>query len=336
MKIRYSVFFYALVMIFVNYAAIRAEVEVSVRAHFSDLNAYGEWVVVPGYGTAWRPDADPNWRPFTYGHWVYSDDGWVWESDEPFGWIVCHYGNWYYDEDQGWVWLPGYEWSPARVRWYVTDDEIGWAPLFPTPRHGFHHHSISMQWTFSPVQFFMSAEVHDHVAFRAHPARGEVRVQINSAPPRREIIQRVVHTPIVSIKLNKVRVTTGDRPLFRVEVGSRERRHVEAPVGPKYRRVTVKSEPPTRKSVTVVPEPMGQPKVRQSEPKVQIHVTHEQDARSVHEEQNDNPRVKVHSESDQPESKARVEVKSKRDDDKGDDNDREDNNNRQEKRRARY
>ncbi|MDD5675985.1 MAG: hypothetical protein PHC61_17575, partial [Chitinivibrionales bacterium] len=115
MKIQNLVFLVLTVVFIAGVKVSRAEVDVSINANFSELNDYGEWVMVPGYGSVWRPDADPGWRPFVYGHWVYSNEGWVWDSDEPFGWIVCHYGNWYNDREQGWVWVPGYEWSPARV-----------------------------------------------------------------------------------------------------------------------------------------------------------------------------------------------------------------------------
>jgi hypothetical protein len=235
MKIRKICFLALIAVVLTGSSAKSADVEVSIKANFSELNDYGRWVIVPGYGTVWHPDADPGWRPFTYGHWVYSSDGWVWDADEPFGWIVFHYGNWYNDRDHGWVWVPGYDWSPARVRWQVTDDEIGWMPLEPEPRRGHHANSVQIEWSFSPVQFFTSFEVHNHVAFRAHPRQG-VLVKVRSAPPQREFVQLRVHSPITAIKVNKVRVTARERPLIRVEVQDHERRRVEVPVGPKYRK----------------------------------------------------------------------------------------------------
>jgi len=252
MRVQNIVFLCLAVMVLTGFTVSRADVVVGARVNlntnvnFSELNDYGEWVIVPGYGTVWRPDADPGWRPFTYGHWVYTNDGWLWDSDEPFGWIVCHYGNWAYDDDQGWVWLPGYEWSPARVRWHVTDHEIGWAPLFPEPRHGYHQNVIQLQWTFAPLPFFTSVEVRRHIAFRDNPAPRGVRVQVSAGPPQREFVQRSMRTPIVSIALNKVRVTTREHPLVRVEVQNRERPSIEVPVGPKYKRVTVQSQPESR------------------------------------------------------------------------------------------
>jgi hypothetical protein len=76
-----------------------------------------------------------NWRPYTVGHWVYTDDyGWYWISDPPeasWGWVVYHYGRWVLDPDLGWVWIPGDEWGPAWVTWRRGHSHIGWAPLPP-------------------------------------------------------------------------------------------------------------------------------------------------------------------------------------------------------------
>jgi hypothetical protein len=101
--------------------------------NIDDLNSYGAWVQIDGYGRAWYPYAVNGWMPFDNGHWVYSDTGnWTWVSYEPFGWIVYHYGYWYDDSIYGWVWIPGDgAWSPANVLWTNYGDYIGWAPLPP-------------------------------------------------------------------------------------------------------------------------------------------------------------------------------------------------------------
>jgi len=237
MRIRYGAFLGLIVLTLAGVTASLAEVDVNVQVNFNELNDYGEWVVVPGYGTVWRPDADPDWRPFVYGHWAYSSDGWIWDSDEPFGWIVCHYGNWYYDDDQGWVWLPGYKWSAARVRWYVTDNEIGWAPLFPEPRHGYHQNAIHLQWTFAPVSLFTSVDVRSHLAIRRDAAPSGVRAQVYAGPPRREFIQQRLGTPIRSTSIKKLRMTSREKHLIKIEVQNQKRPAIEIPVGPKYKRV---------------------------------------------------------------------------------------------------
>lgn len=100
---------------------------------YNTLAPYGEWIEVPHYNWAWVPsDMPPGWRPYTRGHWVYTDDhGWTWVSNEPWGWATFHYGRWMYDDDYGWVWIPGDVWGPAWVSWRYGDDWIGWAPLSP-------------------------------------------------------------------------------------------------------------------------------------------------------------------------------------------------------------
>ena len=48
------------------------------------------------YGWSWTPyDVPIDWRPYSVGRWVYTDDGWTWMSQEPWGWATYHYGRWY-------------------------------------------------------------------------------------------------------------------------------------------------------------------------------------------------------------------------------------------------
>jgi hypothetical protein len=95
------------------------------------LAQYGTWIDMEPYGSVWVPSVSPDWRPFTYGHWVWSDAGWAWVSYEPYGWLVYHYGNWGFAPDIGWFWIEGSEWSPAPVRWLDYDGYCSWAPLPP-------------------------------------------------------------------------------------------------------------------------------------------------------------------------------------------------------------
>ncbi len=97
-----------------------------------DLDLYGRWIRVPGYGLVWVPDVDPYWRPYTNGHWVWSARwGWVWVPYEPWGWVPFHYGRWAFVTSVGWVWVPGYDFGPAWVAWTYGPDWIAWAPLDP-------------------------------------------------------------------------------------------------------------------------------------------------------------------------------------------------------------
>jgi hypothetical protein len=101
---------------------------------YNALTPYGAWLRMPGYGYLWQPAAtvqNPLWRPYTLGHWVFTDDGWAWVSEEPFGWITYHYGRWLHTRGNGWLWMPGNQWAPAWVSWRYGGDYVGWAPLPP-------------------------------------------------------------------------------------------------------------------------------------------------------------------------------------------------------------
>jgi hypothetical protein len=117
----------------------QAQVDLSVNLNIqspgdfnSPLAPYGSWVNVDSYGRCWRPgNLPPDWRPYTLGHWEWTDAGWYWASDEPWGWACFHYGQWVLDPSNGWVWLPGTQWAPAWVVWRQAPDYIGWAPCGP-------------------------------------------------------------------------------------------------------------------------------------------------------------------------------------------------------------
>src|SRR5512141_1784861 len=80
---------------------------------YSSLEPYGEWISVDAGLYAWRPvGVSPDWRPYSNGQWLWSDDGWYWASEEPWAWATYHYGRWYFDDYYGWVWVPGYDWAP--------------------------------------------------------------------------------------------------------------------------------------------------------------------------------------------------------------------------------
>ena len=122
---------------------------------YSPLSPYGEWLEIdPGF-YAWRPThVRADWRPYTYGHWAWTDFGWYWISDEPYGWAVYHYGRWYDDESYGWIWIPDRTWAPAWVEWRYNDDYLGWAPLPPYATFNFH---IGIRFTthwFAPYHYW--------------------------------------------------------------------------------------------------------------------------------------------------------------------------------------
>ncbi len=124
-----------------NLAELRAKAEVDLSIglnihspadFYNPLAALGSWVDVGHYGRCWRPPSvAAGWRPYTMGHWEWTDAGWYWVSDEPWAWACYHYGSWVFDPAYGWVWIPGTEWAPAWVVWREAPDYIGWAPCGP-------------------------------------------------------------------------------------------------------------------------------------------------------------------------------------------------------------
>ncbi|HYL05764.1 MAG TPA: DUF6600 domain-containing protein [Thermoanaerobaculia bacterium] len=94
------------------------------------LSPYGRWGTHGSYGEVWRPRVAAGWRPYTTGHWVYTDYGWTWAADESWGWAPFHYGRWYQDS-LGWGWVPGNVWAPAWVDWRNGGGYVGWAALPP-------------------------------------------------------------------------------------------------------------------------------------------------------------------------------------------------------------
>jgi uncharacterized protein DUF6600/FecR-like protein len=75
----------------------------------SDLNYYGNFMFVPGYGNVWQPYfMGANWSPFQDGGWAfYPGAGYMWVSGYPWGWMPYNYGNWAFAPGYGYVWQPG-------------------------------------------------------------------------------------------------------------------------------------------------------------------------------------------------------------------------------------
>jgi hypothetical protein len=104
----------------------------SFQQFYDQLGSQGQWIQTDNYGYVFQPTvSDPDWAPYTDGHWVYSDVGWTWASDESWGWATYHYGRWANIDGTGWVWVPGYRWAPAWVSWRYGGGYAGWAPLPP-------------------------------------------------------------------------------------------------------------------------------------------------------------------------------------------------------------
>ena len=103
-----------------------------------DLDYYGDWQNVSGYGYAWRPRVDSAWVPYQQGYWVNDYPyGLTWVSSEPWGYAPYHYGRWAFIGNQ-WLWIPDAVnttplYSPALVAFIPFNDvnQIGWVPLGP-------------------------------------------------------------------------------------------------------------------------------------------------------------------------------------------------------------
>ncbi|HEV2397245.1 MAG TPA: FecR family protein [Candidatus Sulfotelmatobacter sp.] len=75
----------------------------------SDLNYYGAYSMVPGYGMMWQPYfTGIGWDPFMDGAWgFYPGMGYMFASAYPWGWMPYRYGSWMFVPSAGWMWQPG-------------------------------------------------------------------------------------------------------------------------------------------------------------------------------------------------------------------------------------
>ena len=112
---------------------------------YEDLDPYGTWSYVAGYGTCWQPTGVvAGWAPYRFGHWTWVGSwGWTWVEDEPWGFAPFHYGRWAVAARR-WVWVPGPSlvrpvYAPALVAWvgggpgfrFSVGAGLGWFPLAP-------------------------------------------------------------------------------------------------------------------------------------------------------------------------------------------------------------
>ncbi|MDH3520042.1 MAG: hypothetical protein OEM49_06240 [Myxococcales bacterium] len=83
----------------------------------SELDAYGDWRLIPTYGAVWVPrGVAVDWAPYSTGRWMYDPYyGWTWVDAAPWGWAPFHYGRWVH-VSSFWAWCPG----PVVVRPYYA------------------------------------------------------------------------------------------------------------------------------------------------------------------------------------------------------------------------
>jgi hypothetical protein len=125
-----------------------------------DLDHYGDWRDVDGYGHCWSPRVDAGWAPYRNGYWdVDNVYGPTWISQEPWGWAPYHYGRWANVNGGQWVWVPDSirtrpVYSPALVAFVplTRTNHIGWVPLAPGEPylHRYYDASFQPQYLASP------------------------------------------------------------------------------------------------------------------------------------------------------------------------------------------
>jgi hypothetical protein len=101
----------------------------------SDLNYYGSFYNIPGYGMMWQPYlVGAGWDPFMNGAWMwYPGAGYAWISSYPWGWTPYRYGSWTYVNSYGWFWQPGRTWTGWNtVPRIVNPPQHFNAPRMPT------------------------------------------------------------------------------------------------------------------------------------------------------------------------------------------------------------
>jgi len=99
----------------------------------SDLNYYGSYSSVPGYGLMWQPYfTGAGWDPFMNGAWgYYPGYGYMFASAYPWGWMPYRYGNWMFVPGFGWMWQPGMWNGWVAVPRYTATTLTRVTPLTP-------------------------------------------------------------------------------------------------------------------------------------------------------------------------------------------------------------
>jgi hypothetical protein len=185
---------------------------------FAVLDAYGEWLAIAPYGQVWQPRVAYDWQPFLDGEWVWTDRGWMWQSYEPFGWVVYHYGYWANAGATGWVWVPGREWAPARVRWTVSDNFIGWAPL-PPPGYSLPAAAETRCWVSVEPGHFTERHVGRFRSTGRPPAVIDPgRSAGGRVAPDPAFIERFTHGRVVSARTETVQQGEGEHRITKVNI----------------------------------------------------------------------------------------------------------------------
>jgi Family of unknown function (DUF6600)/FecR protein len=205
---------------------------------YQDLDAYGRWHYVGGYGTVWSPaGVAGDWAPYRYGHWVWiAPWGWTWVEDEAWGFAPFHYGRWAYVESS-WCWVPGPVavrpiYAPAFVAFVGGDGfslsvgvgggpGVGWFPLAPGEVYVPYYHASrayvnNINITNTRVNVTQITNVYN--VYNNHQTNVTRITYVNQRDPR-----------FVTVVSRDTFVNA--RPVYRNVVHVDERTIVQAPVG---------------------------------------------------------------------------------------------------------
>ena len=194
-----------------SYSQRSPDRQIDIGIFYDDLSPYGDWVEMPDYGWSFAPRVDRDWRPYTRGQWIWTDDGWYWDSDEDFGWAAYHYGRWVNDRYYGWIWVPGTEWAPAWVSWRHGNGYTGWAPL---PPRAMWQTRIGLSIGSLEIDAYLGARDYNFVPDRSFVDRGLYQRVL---PPTQNITIINVTNNVTNYTVVNQRIVNGGIPIVNVE-----------------------------------------------------------------------------------------------------------------------
>ena len=127
----------------------------------ADLNYYGSYSNVPGYGLMWQPYfTGVGWDPFLDGAWgFYPGYGYMFASAYPWGWLPYRYGTWVFVPSFGWMWQPGMWTNFVTVPRYTPTTATHVTALVPPAAGTVRTVMVGRGGTISPASSAMSSRV---------------------------------------------------------------------------------------------------------------------------------------------------------------------------------
>lgn len=161
----------------------------------ADLNYYGNFFTVPGYGTLWQPYfIGAGWDPFMNGAWAfYPGSGYSWVSAYPWGWTPYHCGAWNYFAMYGWAWQSGGACSLLNTFPVILNAPVGFVRPRPPLLPG--HRIFPMHRGPMPVQTGNKVQIASNSAGLGVP-RGSIRNlgQLSTRAAQTGFVTTKVHT----------------------------------------------------------------------------------------------------------------------------------------------